>query len=423
MSSDRTEAARAENPIVLGSFEDGAKPIIKGEGADATLILRDVSGWTIQDIAVTNHGEKDDKRIGILIQTSNYSFAIHVLRVDVSDVNGVLSKKAGGIGIIAMGKDDQPAHFDDILVDQSTVSHIAGDGIWLQVADNELRTYRNTHIRLIGNTITDIGKNAIYLRGTLDGLIDHNVVRFAGAHEHGNAVCIGWAKHTVVSHNEVSGTGINTGDRDNGAIDVDDGAVYAVVEYNWSHDNVGGAINVYTQPNRDCDAIGTIIRYNLSENDGIHVFGVHGAAHSTFIYNITAFVGRGHSPSAVQTGRYGHYPEIPDGIVFTRNVFFNEGQLTFDWQAKNIRTDGNCYFGKSPKGSPPDMHVVKDKTLHLPGTPIHNWSEAEIYSIPAGSACSPMLPALPNGGTDFLGRTLSEKTLGTRGAIAAVTKE
>ena len=79
--------------------------------------------------------------------------------------------------------------------------------------------------------------------------------------------------------------------------------------------------------------------------------------------------------------------------------------------------------GKSPKGSPPDMHVVKDKTLHLPGTPIHNWSEAEVYSIPAGSACSPMLPALPNGGTDFLGRTLSEKTLGTRGAITAVTKE
>ena len=187
-SSDRTAAARPNNPIVLGSFEDGAKPIIKGEGADATLILRDVSGWTIQDIAVTNHGEKDDKRIGILIQTSNYSFAIHVLRVDVSDVNGVLSKKAGGIGIIAMGKDDQPAHFDDILVDQSTVSHIAGDGIWLQVADNELRTYRNTHIRLIGNTITDIGKNADHLRGTLDGLIDHNVVRFAGAHEHGNAV-------------------------------------------------------------------------------------------------------------------------------------------------------------------------------------------------------------------------------------------
>ena len=79
---------------------------------------------------------------------------------------------------------------------------------------------------------------------------------------------------------------------------MDDGAVYAVVEYNWSHDNVGGAINVYTQPNRDCDAIGTIIRYNLSENDGIHVFGVHGAAHSTFIYNNTAFVGRRALPAA-----------------------------------------------------------------------------------------------------------------------------
>jgi len=408
----------ADNPITLGSYGDGAKPQIKGEGAAATLVLRNVSGWTVQDIAVTNHGEKDDKRIGVLIQTSDYSFAIHLLRVDVSDVNGTLSKRAGGIGIVAEGGSEHPAHFDDVLIDQCIISHIAGDGIWLHVTDGELRTYRNTHVRLTSNTITDIGKNAIYLRGTIDGLIDHNVVRFAGAHEHGNAICIGWSKHTVVRDNEVSETGINTGDRDNGAIDVDDGSIDAVVEYNWSHDNVGGAVNVYTEPNKDCDAVGTIIRYNLSENDGIHVFGVHGADRSTVIYNNTAYIGKGHSPSAVQSGRYGHHPELPDGILFARNVFFVEGKLSFDLQGKNFLSGGNCYFGNAPKGMPADKQVVKDGKVHVSDVPIGSRTQAGVYGVPAGSACGPISSPMPKeGGTDFAGTVLTEETMGVRGAI------
>jgi len=410
----------ADHPITLGSYGEGAKPLFKGEGVDATLVLRDVSGWTVQDIAVTNHGGKNDKHIGVLIHTKHFSFAIHLLRVDVSDVNGELAKSTGGIGIVAWGKEGDPAHFDDVLIDHCTVSHVDSEGIWLHVTDSELRTYRNTHVRITGTTITDTGHNAIYLRGTLDGLIDHNVVRFAAAHEHGNAICIGWAKHTVVRNNEVSETGVNTGDHDNGAIDVDDGAVGAVVEYNWSHDNVGGAVNVYTQPNRDCDAVGTIIRYNLSENDGIHVFGVHGADHGTAIYNNTAYVGKGHSPRAVDAGQYTHHPQLPDGILFARNVFFSEGKIKFEWQAKNIMADGNCYLGEAPKSPPADAHMVKDKKLHLSDVPIHNRSEAGVYRIPTGSACGPLLPALPNeSGTDFTGTSLGEKAMGTRGAITS----
>src|SRR6185437_959344 len=175
-----------------------------------------------------------------------------------------------------------------------------------------------------------------------------------------------------------------------------------------SHDNVGGAVNVFTEPNRDCDAVGTIIRYNLSENDGIRVFGIHGAGRSTAIYNNTAFIGEGHSPNAVQAGRYGHHPELPDGILFTRNVFFTEGKLTFDWQAKNIMTGGNCYFGNEPKSPLADAHMVKNKAMHLSGVPIHDWNEAGAYSIPSGSACGPMLPSLPNeSGTDFMGTSLN----------------
>jgi hypothetical protein len=412
----------AENPIILGSYEAGPKPLLKGEGADAALVLRNVSGWTVQDIAVTNHGYKDERRIGIVIETTDYAFSIHVLRVDVSDINGLLSKKAGGIAIKASGQDGQQAHFDDVLIEDCTVEHMAGEGIFLQVTTEEQRTYLNTHVRIIGNKITDVGKNAMYIRGTLDGLIDHNEVRLAGARDHGNAICIGWSKHTIVRDNEVSETGLTTGTGDNGAIDVDDGAVGAVVEYNWSHDNVGGAVNVFTEPNRDADAVGTIIRYNLSENDGIRVFGLHGMDRSTTIYNNTAYVGKGNSPDGVQSGRYGHHPEFPDGVMFIRNVFFVEGKLTFDWQGTNLKTGGNCYFGHTPKTSIAKNEIVEK--VHLSGVPIHERKEASTYRIPAGSGCGPLPSFLPyEAGTDFLGTPINEKNRGTRGAIIAKAKE
>ena len=336
----------ADHPIVLGSYGDGAKPLIKGQGAPATLVLRDVSGWTVQDIAITNHGESQDVHLGILITTTAFASALHVLRVEIRDVNGQVAKLGGGIGIIPDGR-GHPAHFDDILIDHCTIHHMAGEGIYLHVIDADNHRYLNTRVRLTGNTITDIGKNAIYLRATTDGLIDHNTVRFAATREHGNAICVGWSMHTVVSNNEVSDTALHTGPYDGGAVDVDDGAVNTVVEYNWSHNNVG-AVGVGSKPNDNDDASGTIIRYNLSENDRLRIFTVHGHDRSTAIYNNTAFIGQGHSPYAVHTGRYQGIPELPDTILFARNVFFNEGDLSFEWQAKNVSTDGNCYFGNAP---------------------------------------------------------------------------
>lgn len=412
----------AEHPIILGSYGDGAKPLFKGDGTDATLVLLDLSDWTVQDIAVTNHGHSIAKRMGILIRTSGFSSAIHLVRVDVSDVNGeVGAKSSGGIGVYASGKEDNDARFDDVLIDRCTVSHVDGEGIWFQVSGQEKRSYLNTHIRITGTTITDTGRNAIYMRGSLGALIDHNVVRFAAAHKHGNAVCVGWAKDTVVRDNEVSDTGIHTGDHENGAFDVDDGAIGTIVEYNWSHDNIGGMVNAGAQPDRDADDSDTVIRYNLSENDGIRVFGIGGAIYNTLIYNNTVYIGKGHSPYLATAGQYTHYPQLPSGILFARNVVFDEGKTGFEWNAKNIAVDGNCYLGKPPGDRPPDRNMVVDRTpLHLSGVPIAVRSEAARYEIPPSSACAAPSPGPPGfGDRDFLGTPLDTRTAGTRGAIVS----
>jgi hypothetical protein len=415
-----------ERPIVLGSYGTGAKPLFKGNGTEFTLGLRDVSGWTVQDIAITNRGGAGEERMGILIRTSSFSFAIHLVRVAVSDVNGeVGSKSSGGIGVYAQGNTPVPAHFDDVLIDHCSISHVDGEGIWFKVQREGQRTYPNTNVRITGNTITDTGRNAMYLRGSLGAVVDHNVVRLAAAQKHGNAICIGWAKDTVVRENEVSETGINTGDHENGAFDVDDGAIGTVVEYNWSHDNAGGMVNVNTQPGCACDAYTTTIRYNVSENDGPRVFGVYGADHSTAIYNNTAYVGKGHSALLLQTGQYTHYPQLPDGILFARNVFFSEGKTTFEWHATDIRIDGNCYLGKPPNKTLPDAHMAVDVTpLHLSGQPAQSRSAAARYRLPAGSPCAGPSPAPRNAGDiDFLGSTIDANSIQIRGAIVSSSIE
>ena len=420
-----------EQPIVLARYGEGAKPLFKGDGVDATLALRSVSGWTVDDIAITNHGGASaPERVGVLIHTNGFSFAIHLIRVDISDVNGdVNSKGSGGIGVYAWDKSKEGggkelARFDDVLIDRCTISHVDGEGIFYYVK-NEGHAYPDTNIRLTGTTITDTGRNAVYMRGTLGGMIDHNIIRLAAARTHGNALCVGWAKDTVVRANEISETGIHTGTHENGAIDVDDGAIGTLVELNWTHDNVGGSVNTNAQPGEDADISGTVIRYNMSENDGEHVFGLGGAVANTMIYNNTVYVGKGKSTRIVNAGQYTHYPQLPNGILFARNIVYGEGSTAFAWKASQVLTDGNCYLGNSPGDATKDAHQVKEKSLaNLSGVPIHDRSEAERYRVPVGSACGAGVAGLPEGGhSDFLGTPLNAGNAGLRGAVVPRSSE
>ena len=197
------------------------------------------------------------------------------------------------------------------------------------------------------------------------------------------------------------------------------------MEFNWTHDNIGGAVNAGAQPGIDADDSYTVIRYNLSENDGQRAFGIGGAISNTAIHNNTVYIGKGRNERIVTAGQYTHYPELPHGILFARNVIFNEGSASFILRANQVLIDGNCYLGKSPGGMPKDAHVVKDKTrLHLFGVPIHNRSEASQYRVPKGSACSAPFGNLPNPAKmDFLGTPLNSSNSALRGAIVSELRE
>jgi len=433
------------SPITVSSYGDGAKPLLKGEGAGETIMLNEISYWTLRGLAVTNHGKTVGIRNGIMIHVSAAGVAsgISLIDVAVSDVNGeVGSKSSGGIGIMAWGKNGKPAHFDGLLIDHCTVEHVDGQGIWFHIKhdggssdpDDDIETKQlNTNVRITGTTILDTGRNAIFLRSTEAGSIDHNIIRFASARTHGNAICIVGSKDTIIRENEVSFTGVHQGGGENGAFDADDGAQGTIIEYNWSHDNNGGMANIVNDPRKHAENSGTIVRYNLSENDKARIVSFGGAVQNSMVYNNTIFVGKGIAQHLLEAGRFvSHVPGNPEGISFFNNVIYNQGSLDYDINATRVAFDANCFFGKHPSGGAKDAHIaIADFAFDKAAMPIadsipdsiKDRKGIAIYRIPPSSTCAaPGLAIANNGGRDILGAVLSGESLTARGAVAPLPK-
>ena len=396
-------------------------------------MLSDVSYWTLRGLAITNHGKTVGVRNGIQLHVSFAGIAtsLHLVDVDVSDVNGeVGSKSSGGIGVLAWGKNGKGARFDDLLIDHCTIKHVDGQGIWFHVKnggvedDDEVNPqYPNTRIRIANTTIEDTGRNAIFLRDSMKALIDHNTIRYSSARTHGNAVVIAWSKDTVVRNNEVAFTGLKQGTGENGAFDADDGAAGTVFEYNWTHDNAGGSVNIVNDPRKKTPNVGTIVRYNLSENDQARIFGLGGAVQYTLIYNNTVFIGKHDSPHLLSAGRFvAHVPGDPNDVAFLNNVIYSQGSFDYDLSASHVAFDSNCYIGKHPGGGPKDEHkTTANDSFDLASIPAHSWQDIANYKTAGPSTCiAAGLAITDNGGQDILGTPLTTATAMTRGAFVLV---
>jgi hypothetical protein len=414
-------------PIVLGRYGEGDKPLIKGAGAAQTILLSEISYWTLQDIAVTNHGATVGIRNGIQLHVAFKALAagLHLVRVDIHDVNGeVGSKSSGGIGVMAWGKNGHTARFDDLLIDHCNIAHVDGQGIWFHVKGSRdedenavSHDFPNTRIRITGTTIFDTGRNAIFLRDSLNASIDHNTVRSAAARTHGNAIVVAGAKGTVIRNNEVFDTGASGGG-ENGAFDADDGAINTLIEDNWTHDNAGGSANIVNDPTHTSTNSGTIVRYNLSENEKASVFGLGGNVQNTLIYNNTVFIGKGHSPKILMAGRFvKHKPGDPDGIVFADNVIYSEGGGDYPINATHVLMDANCFFGKAEVLKMDQHKVIGDPGFDKAVLPVTSWKDIDHYRLAKGSACAQAEPfRLPGtAGQNILGETVLMPTRGAAG--------
>jgi hypothetical protein len=416
-------------PIAIGMYGEGGKPAVNGEGAVFEAVhLRDQQHWEIADLEVTNFDAAGPGlRCGVRVlgEDGGALAHIHLRDLDVHDVNGHNSegRDAGkcnaGILFDVIGS-EVPTHFDDVLVEGCHVHQCDRSGIktwtdWGRLS-RQWTPYTNLVIR--NNVLDDIGGDGIVACMADAPLIEYNVASNCNARSGVWNVAI-WVWETddaVMQFNEAY---LTRTDKDGQGFDIDGMSRRTIVQYNYSHDNEGGFILLCESgdpdPRRFND--GSIVRYNISQNDGARIFQVGGKVTNALIYNNTIYVGEGRGdPLMILHNQDGMWP---DRIQYHNNIFYNMGSGGYNLgKSTNNVFDYNVFYGNHPESEPADAHkLTSDPKLVDPGAGTLGRDTVGGYQLQADSPCIDSGMAISDsGGRDYWGNPVPSGAGTDRGA-------
>jgi hypothetical protein len=403
-------------PIFIGRYGTGPKPRIDGEGQVLdTILLRNVEFLELQDLEITNLGpNREAGRTGVRVVTDGFGPMRHIRlsHLFVHDVNGDLRKSREGCGIFFESRGANESHFDDLLIENCHLVRTDRNGICQR---NGGRT-RSLRVVIRGNLLEDIGGDGIKPWGSDGALVEHNVVRGARMRCEDAAAGI-WpfdCDDTVIQFNEVSGV---KGVRDGQAFDSDYRCRRSIFQYNYSHDNEGGFMLICTPGNSYNED--TIIRYNISQNDGVptaRVLHFGGGAKNTKVYNNTIYVGPNQDLPLLLFSEWSG--GNADGSKFFNNIFYVDGRASFQWgKSRNTVFEKNVFFGNFT-ALPLDPQVITNRPpLLKPGGGRNGFDSLTGYKL-SESTEFPRGRIVPdNGGRDFFGNPVPKDRPPTPGAF------
>jgi Right handed beta helix region len=424
----------AAAPIRIDRYSEGPKPQIAGGGVmPASLYLYNIEYWEVRNLDISNKGpSRQAKRCGVYIQAEDFGTAHHIVLdgLDVHDVNGSLVKKEGaGYGILWENSgSEKKSRFDDLLIENCTVRRCERNGIlgWSGYWHRS-NWYPSLHVVIRNNLIEQVPGDGIVPIGCDGPLVEYNVMRDCPRLLPDTEAAAGiwpWScDNAVIQFNEVSD---HKSPWDAQGFDSDWNCRNTIIQYNYSHDNEGGFLLVCTngeigEPD-NVGNVGTIVRYNVSINDGLRSTGKHagvspafyisGPVKDTKIYNNLVYVNRkpaGVDHNLLKMDNWGG--PWPIDTWFANNIFTTEEWAGYDYgKAVNTIFLNNLYAGEHRNG-PQDAKAIRaDPQFLLPGL-IRAGIQAVLgYRLQPGSpARGAGLPIPENGGRDFLGQLLPKQ--------------
>ena len=426
------------HPIRVDMYGGGVKPVINGEGlfADAVL-LKNQENWEIANLEITNTGAERAERRGVHIALDNYGEAHHIyLRsLVIHDVNGVDDVKPnGGISYTSTSA-SKPSRFVDLRMEDNEIYHVDRSGIfgW---SDAWVRSKWNPSLGVVvrGNFLYDIGGDGIVVVATDGAVVENNVVGHANQRSEGYNVAIwAWsADNTLIQQNEAYGT---KGQRDGEGFDSDWNTRNTVIQYNYSHDNDGGFLLICNEGGHDSTESagnkGTIIRYNISQNDRTRGINIAGPVEDSAIYNNTIYVG---PEQVVSLLLFSDWRGWGEDTRLSNNIFYVAGKAEFTYgisraqdgayetargfgQSKKNKLDANVYFGVTPPTADLEALTVNPK-LVAPGSGGRGRLSLAGYRLQSGSAARRTGKQIQkNGGRDFSGNRVPSCQQTDRGAV------
>lgn len=422
-------------PIVIDRYGTGAKPqidfadyAIDGEGFGVRII--NGSHWEIRNLDITSGQQPTARRRnGILIVGTGAGAGafrhIHVVGNTIHDIFGV-DRRSGGINFHARraaASDPEPS-WDDVLIENNVVDNVADTGIQTmtdallqQTGWTRLKT---TYYRVLirRNIVTRIHRDGILVRAAQNPLVEYNRTDMVGRYTTASGttasylpdvqvVAAQWMYYVdrgIFQYNEASRTRKIAADGQ--AWDFDVGVSDSIYQYNYSHDNEGGALLVMNDTSRN------IFRYNISQNDldldrGAIAINT-GFTGTIDIYNNVFFRNKGQTAVLAATASNG-------GVAaYKNNIFYGNGSFQ---TGNGIRYEANTFFGSRSGTAPDARKITSDPSFAVPGGATSMADAAVSYALAAGSASRNSGIALPdNGGIDLAGRTLPASEI-DRGAV------
>jgi len=429
------------NPIIVDTYDTGAEPLINCDFVHAGAVyLYNQEYWEISNLELTNWttGDADDQNgvrvIGEDVGVLNH---IHLKDLDIHDVNGALSsrsirdkaKTTGGILFDALGS--TRTSFNDVLIEGCYIHFVDRTGIkfWSNWSRYKGATWEpHTNVVIRSNVLDDIGGDGIVPCMTQAPLVEHNVASYCNNRANSpNVAMWGWdIEDAVFQCNEAYLTQTT---EDGQGFDIDDYQYRTVIQYNYSHDNVGGFMLVCNSRfgfNTD-----SAIRYNISQHDHNKLFrwsGYDMTGHK--VYNNTFYVAEGDADIILE-----HNGGSGADAQYLNNIFHITNPDAFydlEGEAKtSVLFDYNVFYGVHPTGEPGnpgepnDAHKIIDsppgsllpQLMVDPGSGGIGRDSVDGYKLAAGSPAIDSGMEVPgNGGLDYWGNSVPANGTTDRGA-------
>ena len=416
-------------PIRIGRYGEGARPQFDGQGnVEQAVYIYNMEYVEVEDLEVTNTGPKSQPgRRGVTIHIKDFGTAhgIALRNLYVHDVNGSIFKKKGGGSAILWkneGKETK-SRFDGLLIEDCHLKRCTRNGINARGYWSREQWYPSLNVVVRRCLLEEIPGDGIEPIGCDGALIEHNVMRNCPRLlQPGDAAAGIWpwsCDNTVIQFNEVS---------DHKApwyaqgFDSDWNCRNTVIQYNYSHDNEGGFLlicnNGQSKLPQNVGNKGTIVRYNISINDGLRTVGrvpdfsptfhISGPCHGSKIYNNIIVIPKKPSTKIDKTilkmDNWGG--PWPVDTLFANNIFYVEGEATFQF-GKDEKTvfSNNVYHGKisnRPKDTAPISQDPMFQRILRGGD--KGFEPLGAFLLKKGSPCIGAALAIPdNGGRDFFG--------------------
>jgi hypothetical protein len=350
--------------IVIDKYDKGSKPKINGWGEELyTLHLKNVEYITVRNLEITNQGDvRCPSRVGVLVKAINIGerHGITLDSLEIHHVNGSLVKAKGGGSAILWenGGDSIKSRFIDLVIKNNYLHHTSRNGIISKGYSLRNQWYPSLGVIIRNNLLEQIPGDGIVPIATDGAIIEYNIMRNSPdvlSHEEAAAGIWCWSSdNTLIQFNEVSG---HKAKWDGQGFDSDYNCKNTIIQYNYSHDNYGGFLLICNDGESlgsgyNHGTINSIIRFNISINDGVRPYPTEREGWFSPIMHITGPVNniKIHDNLFVSNNKDDNIDKTiidmdnwgqayPINTVIKNNVFYSTKALDF-----SFREDVNTQF-------------------------------------------------------------------------------